>query len=163
MVNPMKQVIENVLQEIRSHIGTLDTKEKLESFRNTFLARKGKIAGMFDEIKSLPKEEKPEAGKLLNALRKEAESILADATEAFESSTASGKERIDVTLPGRTVKIGHQHIITKTVEDIKTIFKGMGFGVALGPEIETDYYNFGSLNFADDHPRARYAGHVLYR
>jgi phenylalanyl-tRNA synthetase alpha chain len=148
----LKDIVDNLLQEIRSQSSALGSKEDLEQFRNTYLARKGKIAGLFEDMKGLSKEEKPFMGKLLNELRREAESLFQTANESLESSQSSDGDLLDVTLPGRHTAIGHQHIISKTIGDIKDIFRGMGFSVATGPEIETDYYNFESLNFPPDHP-----------
>jgi len=148
----VKDVIDSLLEEIRSQASALSTRDSLELFRNTYLARKGKVAALFDAMKSLPNDEKPLAGKLLNALRVQAETLFNDANAAFNAAREASTQLTDYTLPGRPSFIGHQHIVTKTIDDIKTIFKGMGFSVATGPELETDYYNFGSLNFADDHP-----------
>ncbi|MAT38500.1 MAG: phenylalanine--tRNA ligase subunit alpha [Ectothiorhodospiraceae bacterium] len=147
----MKEQIHALRQVIKDDASNVDTTEALESFRNTYLARKGKIAALFEQMKDLPKEDKPWAGKELNALRTETEDLYAS-LEANVGGESGDANSIDYTLPGRSYHFGHRHIVSQTIEDIKAIFKNMGFSVVTGPEIETDYYNFESLNFPPDHP-----------
>ncbi len=131
----------------------LNTGDAAEDFRLTFLSRKGKLALQFDALKNAPPGLKPELGKTLNILRKRAETMYETAKQAVEAAQKNLQARSsDLTLPGRGIPVGHQHILSKTMDEISAIFKNMGFSVARGPEIETDYYNFKALNFADDHP-----------
>jgi phenylalanyl-tRNA synthetase alpha chain len=147
-----RQEIERLKQEFDQEIGKVSSAAELEQLRIKYLSRNGIITRLFDELKLISGEDKPVFGKLLNSLRN-------DATEAFnskktliESEQSSGSAHIDLTLPGKSVKIGSRHILTQTLFEIKSIFKGLGFSVYDGPELESDYYNFEALNFPPDHP-----------
>jgi phenylalanyl-tRNA synthetase alpha chain len=123
----------------------------LETFRVTYLARKGKIAELFDALRTVPPDRKPAVGKELNALRTEIQSRF-DLRISGVIQTPVLKQSLDLTLPGRAPAIGSKHPLTQVLDEIKGIFVSMGFGIADGPEIEDDYHNFGALNFAPDHP-----------
>lgn len=148
----MQDDISHLLEEVRARGPQLATLDDAEEFRIQYLSRKGRIATLFDALKTLSAADKPLAGKLLNALRVEAEHIHAAAVERLRAGHGDRGTQLDLTLPGRRVPIGHQHIVTRTIDEIKSIFKGMGFSVATGPEIETDWYNFEALNFPANHP-----------
>ena len=126
--------------------------EGLEKFRIEFLARKGSVGQLFDELKSVPPELKPAFGKQLNELRAFVDSLYQSAKEQIESADAGKESFIDLTLPGRTPPMGTRHPITQTLSDISAIFSAMGFSVVDGPEIEDDYHNFEALNFPPNHP-----------
>jgi phenylalanyl-tRNA synthetase alpha chain len=149
----------------------------LEDLRNDFLSRKrGHLTLLFDELKSVSAEEKPSAGKLLNELKL----FVQDRLKSFDRSVlvkpAPAKSRVsipspqviakqdgplDLTLPGERIPRGVPHPLTLFLEEIENIFLAMGFSIAEGPEIETDYYNFAALNFPPHHP-ARDSWDTLY-
>ena len=147
----MKEQIDAMLADIRQAASALSSGEAVEQFRLTYLSRKGRIAGLFEQLKTVPAEERPQTGKVLNTLRQTAQGLLDAAAEAVQKDTG-GRDRADLSLPGRRPARGHMHIVSQTVEEISDIFRRMGFSVADGPEIETDYYNFEALNFPADHP-----------
>jgi len=126
--------------------------KELEEIRLKYLSRNGLVSSLFEKLKEVPKEEKPVIGGKLNTLR----SYVTDKYNLLkinlESEDTTAAQILDLTLPGREKQIGSKHILTQTVDEIKSIFKGMGFSVAEGPELESDWYNFGALNFAPDHP-----------
>jgi phenylalanyl-tRNA synthetase alpha chain len=126
--------------------------KSLEQLRLKFLSKKGLIQNLVEELKNVPKETKPLMGKSLNELKNFAQSSFDLKKEEIESSALKEKEYIDITLPGKNFEIGSNHLITQTLDEIKQIFKGLGFSVYEGPELESDYYNFEALNFPDDHP-----------
>ncbi len=130
----------------------VSTETDLDQVRVQFLSRSGAIANLFEEMRSLPVAEKPAMGKLLNILKSDAQAAFDEKKRTLEASTMLGSAQIDLTLPGRPKPVGTRHPLMQTIDDIKRIFVSMGFSVATGPEIETDYYNFGALNFPDDHP-----------
>ncbi|MBE0645152.1 MAG: phenylalanine--tRNA ligase subunit alpha [Bacteroidetes bacterium] len=148
----VKDRIEGLLAKIRESAANLSTEEGLEQFRIAFLSRKGSIAQLFEDLKTLSADEKPSMGKALNVLRQTAQSLLDEAVENLQREKKSGKDVLDITLPGRAQHRGHMHIVSQTIEEISDIFRRMGFSVADGPEIETDHYNFEALNFPADHP-----------
>ncbi|MEW5799834.1 MAG: phenylalanine--tRNA ligase subunit alpha [Bacteroidota bacterium] len=147
----IQEKITLIESEIANHsIAIVDT-EGLEKYRIEFLARKGKISALYDELKSVPVDRKPIVGQQINQLKKRAEELYESLKSKFDSST-SKKEFIDLTLPGRMLPKGTRHPITQTIDQMKSIFISMGFGIAYGPEIEDDYHNFEALNFAPNHP-----------
>ncbi|HEX9829607.1 MAG TPA: phenylalanine--tRNA ligase subunit alpha [Bacteroidota bacterium] len=148
----MLDKINHIRIEFSNELAQVSDAQTLEQLRIKYLARKGSIAELFDELKSVSADEKPALGKALNELRMFVQSGFDETKAKLEQSGTQKDIPFDVTLPGRPVPLGTKHPITQTLEEIVNIFKGMGFTVATGPEIETDYYNFGALNFPDDHP-----------
>jgi len=144
--------IEALKQEIQKELPQLTDTEAVDQFRIRHLSRKGSIAQLFDEMKHVPPGDKPAMGKALNALRQFAQQAMDEAANQLKTASASADDAIDLTLPGRMQRRGHQHIVSRTIEEISDIFRRMGFSIADGPEIESDYYNFEALNFPPDHP-----------
>ncbi len=144
--------IEIIKTDFDKEIEKASTSAELEQVRIKYLSRNGSITKLFDELKSLSVEDKPVFGKLLNDLRNDATEAFNNKRLSFESKQSSESTSLDLTLPGKSVKIGSRHILTQTLFEIKSIFKGLGFSVYDGPELESDYYNFESLNFPPDHP-----------
>lgn len=126
--------------------------KSLEELRIKFLSRKGIVSVLFEDFKNVSREEKKSVGQALNELKIHTQSGFDSLKEKLESNSLSDKDEIDLTLPGRIKSIGSKHIITQTLDEMKSIFKGLGFSIYEGPELESDYYNFGALNFPDDHP-----------
>lgn len=127
----------------------------LEQIRVRYLGRKGTITSLLKSIKDFPETERPALGKLSNRIRSQTEEILLKRTQEIEKGKvgqAKSEEFFDYTLPGRGGWEGRLHPITQVGERIIQIFYGMGFEVAKGPDVETDYYNFAALNFPEDHP-----------
>jgi phenylalanyl-tRNA synthetase alpha chain len=148
----MLDKIELAEKDFKIEIGTVKDLEKLEEIRIKFLGRKGLFTELFEEFKQLPKEEKPKYGQVLNKAKSSAQKAFDELKVKLESSEAEQKEYIDLTLPGRDVKLGSKHILTQTLDEIKGIFKGLGFSIYEGPELESDHNNFEMLNFPPDHP-----------
>jgi phenylalanyl-tRNA synthetase alpha chain len=125
----------------------------LEEFRIKYLSRNGRITELLSQVGKAPAELKPQAGKLANTVKKQV-------TEAFEqikttlgqSEKTKVKELLDVTIPGIPSRIGKNHIITQTTNELLEIFGRMGFGVAYGPEVEDEWHNFVALNIPAEHP-----------
>jgi len=127
--------------------------KSLEEVRIKYLSRKGIVPKLFDDFKNISGEEKKNVGKALNELKIYTQNQYDSLKEKFEQSLKSSKEtEIDISLPGRKFDLGSKHLITQTLDEIKEVFKGLGFSVYEGPELESDYNNFTALNFPDDHP-----------
>jgi len=128
----------------------------LAEVRDKYLSRtKGVLSLEMKQLGKLPAEERPEAGQMLNRLKKAVTEALDGASEALKESEAGArlqKERVDVTLPGCRPSIGAIHPIRRIWEEMEPIFVGMGFQVVEGPEVETDFYNFEALNIPESHP-----------
>ena len=127
----------------------------LNEIRVKYLGKKGEITGLLRGLGKLSKEDRPRIGQIVNEARQQLETLIADKNDelkAKELESRLASEKIDVTLPGRQMPLGHLHPLTLTLNRIKDIFMTMGFSVEEGPEIERDYFNFEALNLPKDHP-----------
>jgi phenylalanyl-tRNA synthetase alpha chain len=124
----------------------------LEQSRVNFLGSHGRFTALMKQVGALPKEEKPAAGKAINAAKVELEASLAARRSELELSAALPKEPTDFTLPGRRRVVGKLHPLTQVTEDIVRSFRKIGFVVADGPEVEDEYHCFDALNTPADHP-----------
>jgi phenylalanyl-tRNA synthetase alpha chain len=148
MIDQIQQLEEQLVADILG----VKTLQELEEFRVKYLARKGRIAKLFDGMRSLTPEQRPGAGKRLNELRSLAQSKFDEKKALLEQTEKRPVAPLDLTLPGRPRWVGSKHPITQAWEEIRRVFFGMGFTVALSPEIEDDYHNFEAVNFPPDHP-----------
>ena len=144
--------IEQIKNNFVESINEVNLLSELEHLRITYLGRNGIITKLFDQLKTVSNEDKPAFGKLLNNLRSETTELFNQKKSVLESGQSDNFSDIDLTLPGKTIKLGSRHILSQTMFEIKSIFKGLGFSVYNGPELESDYYNFEALNFPADHP-----------
>jgi phenylalanyl-tRNA synthetase alpha chain len=145
----MENRIQTLLQEVTAY--TANDKQGVEQFRLTYTSKKGVVSELFEVMKQMPPEEKKKVGKILNELKQVAEAKLATLVEQLESSTPAAVD-IDLTLPPVTNTVGNLHPLSLVRNRIIEIFERLGFNVADGPEIETDWYNFSALNFPENHP-----------
>lgn len=142
-------------------LDTLD-KKSLEEIKLQFLGRSGKLTLAIKDIAKLPQEKKPEVGRLANEVKRAIEETIADQESRIKSyESRTRREKIDVTNPGIKPKIGHLHPVSQVLYEVVDVFRGIGFQVSDGPEIETDYYNFEALNIPKHHP-ARDTQQTLY-
>jgi len=144
--------ISQIKNSFNTDINSISSLNDDEELRIKYFSRNGLIAQLFEKLKDAPKEDKPELGKKLNLLRNELTSQFDEIKNKLSSLQKSKANLLDLTLPGKEIIIGSKHILTQTLDEIKSIFKGLGFSVAGGPELESDYYNFEALNFPADHP-----------
>lgn len=133
----------------------------LEQARVDFLGSHGRFTALLKQLGSLPKEDKPAAGKAVNTAKAELEAALAARRSDLELKAALPKEPTDFTLPGRRRGLGKLHPLTSVTEDIVRSFRKIGFAVADGPEVEDEYHCFDALNTPADHP-ARDAQDTFY-
>lgn len=131
------------------------TPEALEAARVEFLGRSGLVSQAMSELKALPAEEKPATGQAGNRVKKALESLLEARMKAI-AAAASGdiSEITDLSLPGRRSWQGSVHPVTRVIDEVCEIFREIGFTIATGPEIESDWHNFTALNIPLDHPAA---------
>lgn len=145
----LKEKIDALTAEIAAT--TLADATELEQYRIKFLGTKGIVKDIFGEMKNVPKEQKKEAGLMLNAFKQTAEAKF----EEYKHLQSGGKkkeEHIDITLPGTPLPLGTRHPLRMVENEIVSIFEKIGFSVATGPEIEDDWHNFTSLNMPEHHP-----------
>jgi phenylalanyl-tRNA synthetase alpha chain len=129
--------------------------EGLEDARVRFLGRKAELTNLLRSIPELAASERPAVGRFGNLIKRELEALYEERHADLETAElvhGLGREQVDITLPGRPLPLGHLHLIGRTQREIEDIFIGMGYEVAEGPEVETDYYNFEALNTPEDHP-----------
>ncbi|HOD52763.1 MAG TPA: phenylalanine--tRNA ligase subunit alpha [Candidatus Hydrogenedentes bacterium] len=151
----MKQKLDEIRATAVQSINAVTDLASLEQIRVKFLGRKGLLTEVLRGLAEVAPEDRPILGKVANdvkqALNDALESRKAALAESEEAASASA-ERIDLTLPGRRPLRGHKHPIMRVAEEITDIFVQLGFQVATGPDVETEYYNFDSLNTPSDHP-----------
>jgi len=129
------------------------TAEELETARIQFLGdRSGQLRSLQQALGALPKEDKPAAGRAFNEVKTLVTEAHASRGRDLARSSADRAGAADLTMPARHVWRGAKHPVTLVIEEIVEIFRELGFTIALGPQVETEWYNFGSLNFPPDHP-----------
>ena len=149
MSHPLEELRDQALTEIAS---TADA-GAVENLRVQFLGRSGSIALWGERMKSLSKEEKPLVGKLLNETRAAVTAAIEKrATEFRQSAEAASLANIDISLPGTPAELGALHPLTQMLDRAIAIFRRMGFALAEGPDVDTEWYCFDALNTAPDHP-----------
>jgi phenylalanyl-tRNA synthetase alpha chain len=150
--------LDRAFAELKEHAGeeaaALTTPDAVEAFRLRWLGRK---QGRLNEVsarwlKAAPPEAKKSLGQRFNDLKKHVEDLLAAAEGAGPNDAALAAEAIDITLPGSRRLTGAEHPITRTMSEIVSVFAALGYSVGVGPEVETDFYNFESMNFPPGHP-----------
>ncbi|MFW6273735.1 MAG: phenylalanine--tRNA ligase subunit alpha [Halanaerobium sp.] len=160
LLNDLKQIEKEAEKELKE-VADLD---KLEDIRIKYLGKKGKIQSIFSQMGKIDAEQRPVVGKEANILKSKIENWLGKHKERLEKKAAEErfeKEKIDVTLPGTEVKSGREHPLTLITKELEEVFIGLGFTIAEGPEVESEYYNFEALNIPEHHP-ARDLQDTLY-
>ena len=149
---PLTDQIQKVRLEFKSDLEALSSENgAVDVIRIKYLGRKGLVANLFNQMGSFNQDERPKMGQVLNTLKIEiAEKI--DGLAPSQYSSSKGDDNIDFTLPGDPIPVGSLHPLTKVLEEIKAIFIRLGFSVAYGPEIDTEFYNFEALNIPQYHP-----------
>ena len=149
----MIEIINKLRQDFDSRLNSAADPKQLEQIRIDFLGKKGSLQGLMKDLRNASPEEKPKLGKDINLLKQHVEQEIDNKGTGLGSKSAGKpEETFDTTLPGRKELTGTLHPITQVMEEITSIFFGLGFQVEEGPEIETDYYNFEALNIPKDHP-----------
>ena len=150
MQEELKCIRENCLSDLE-HITDI---KALDDVRVKYLGKKGQLTAALKGMGKLSKEERPVIGKLANEVREEIEKAISDKKESLETAAmmaAIENERIDVSLPGKTVEAGNLHPLNRIINELQDIFLGMGFSIADGPEIEWSKFNFDYLNMPQEH------------
>jgi phenylalanyl-tRNA synthetase alpha chain len=146
------QEIEPLKQSALAEFSGASDLASLDLARVKFLGANGSFTGLLKQLGTLPKEDRPNAGKLVNQAKAELETVLSARRGELEVKTAMPKEPTDFTLPGRRPKLGKLHPLTQVTDDIVRSFRKIGFVVADGPEMEDEYHCFDALNTPADHP-----------
>jgi len=149
----MPHELEQLRDAALAEVAAAADEQTLEAARVRYLGRAGSISAWAERMKSLSKEEKPVVGKLLNEARTSVTAAITERAERLRSEKeASALANIDISLPGTMAEIGALHPLTQMLERGISIFRRMGFALAEGPDVETEWHCFDALNTAPDHP-----------
>ena len=151
-LSEFQQLVTNVAAEGDKLVDAATTAALLEEARTSLLGRKsGRLPELFKQLPSLAPGELREGGSLINAVKAKLESRLDERRRELDAASSSSRN-VDLTMPARRQWLGSKHPVTLVIEEVEEIFRELGFTVALGPEAETEWYNFTALNFPPDHP-----------
>ncbi len=147
--------IESLQTEALAAIAAADAPDALEALRVSLLGKSGRLTAQLKSLGALPPEARKPAGEAINRARDAITDALTARKDVLESAALDARlasESIDITLPGRDAEAGTLHPVSRTLERIESIFAGLGYELAQGPEIEDDWHNFEALNFPPHHP-----------
>jgi phenylalanyl-tRNA synthetase alpha chain len=147
--------LNQLIDQAKKDFASCSKLAELDHIKSKFLGKSGPITEAMKSLASLSPEEKPKKGAQINQVKKQIEALLETRKEEIsnlELNEKLEKEKIDVTLPSRPKMEGSLHPVMNTIDEISTIFHGIGFDVADGPEIEDDFHNFTALNIPESHP-----------
>lgn len=151
----IKMQLAALAAEAEAALAGVGSAVELAELKAKYLGKKGPFAEFMTQMKSLSNEERPRFGALVNDAKNDVTALFEAKREQLERAAVDAKlagEAVDVTLPGRVVRSGARHLLTRTIEEIEDLFVGMGYTVKEGPEIEQDLYNFEMLNLPKGHP-----------
>jgi phenylalanyl-tRNA synthetase alpha chain len=151
----IEREIEDLRQRVKEELCEIQTVTELDSLKVAYLGKKGAVAALMASLRHSSDEERPKMGQLVNTCKEEliaAFSTLQSQLEKRELDDRLEREAIDVTRPGRPLRVGKKHILMQVLDEAIEIFLSLGFSVQYGPDIESDFYNFEALNFGKDHP-----------
>lgn len=147
--------LETILRDATSTLTAVKSMPELEQVKAKYLGKSGSLTEQLKTLGSMAPEEKKIAGAAINHVKIQVESLISEAKTRIAKTELEAKlaeESIDVTMPGRTAGVGGLHPVTRALERVEALFSTMGFAVADGPEIETDYHCFTALNTPPNHP-----------
>lgn len=151
----MQEQLQTIISDAKSALENVNDLQKLDEIRVQFFGKKGAFTDMMKTLGKLSKEERPQAGQVINEAKQLVQGLMNDKKRELDNAKLQQKlaeETIDVTLPGRDVDLGSLHPVTRTLNRIETLFSKAGFDVEQGPEIEDDWHNFEALNIPETHP-----------
>ncbi|MBQ1229335.1 MAG: phenylalanine--tRNA ligase subunit alpha [Firmicutes bacterium] len=151
----MQAKLQQILEESKQQLQAAVSVQEAEDVRVKVLGKKGALTEILKSMGKLAPEERKELGQAANQVRAEIEELLKETFDKLKSAAQEAKlkaEKIDVTEPGKTVKLGAKHPVTVTIEEMSKVFKSMGFTLTEGPEVETVFNNFDALNAGPNHP-----------
>ena len=151
----LKERLQALKSEAVEKVSQITDKKALQDIKVSYIGKKGVITGLMKEMKSLPNEEKPMFGQLVNDAKQTVESAIAEVEARIEAELVNKRlqsETIDIKLPGKKLSPGSSHPLDRIVEDIEDLFIGLGYEIVEGFEVESDHYNFEALNLPKSHP-----------
>ena len=161
----MKAQLEAIRSAALEAINGTQTTAELDAVRVQYLGKKGELTAVLKQMGKLSPEERPVMGQMANDVRAALEVAIESQSAVLAEKALADKlaaETLDVTIPGKEVKIGHKHPMYLALDEIKDIFVGMGFTVLDGPEVELATYNFDKLNAEEGHPSRDWSDTVYF-
>lgn len=153
LMNEFKKHVVDIQNEAFLLVAKAKSVEDITELEIRFLGRKSEFNTLLKSLKDLPEEDRKLVGPLVNVVKQDMIKAFSEARQKIKLASVDWeKERIDVTAPGLALSQGHLHILTQVQREIEDIFVSMGFDIAHGPEIETEFYNFDALNIPKHHP-----------
>ncbi|WP_339721748.1 phenylalanine--tRNA ligase subunit alpha [Marinomonas primoryensis] len=147
--------LKQILADALSAVAASESESALDDVRVHYLGKKGALTALLKQLGSVSAEDRPKFGQLVNEAKGQVQEKITERKTALAKAALNAKlatETIDVSLSGKGQEVGGLHPVTRTMERIETFFRGIGFDVAEGPEIEDDYHNFEALNIPAHHP-----------
>jgi phenylalanyl-tRNA synthetase alpha chain len=153
----LDKAADKLLAALEQEAAEIKNESDWKTFRDRWMARKNGVLTQVNDLwlKAAPKDAKREVGQRVNKLKVQVEEKIDAALQSAQGARSSARidaDRVDITLPGIQRPIGAEHPVIKTMNEILSVFRNLGYSVETGPEIETDYYNFEALNFPPNHP-----------
>lgn len=148
----LEKKIEDIKNRFLENISKIKSNEELFVLEKKFIGRKSEFVAILKGLKDLTGDDRKKIGKLANQAKDEITRIILDKKEEIAGQSDLKKEKIDITIPGQKRGIGHLNPISIVRREIEDIFTSMGFEIADGPEVETEFYNFDALNIPKNHP-----------
>ncbi|NTV12990.1 MAG: phenylalanine--tRNA ligase subunit alpha [Desulfobulbaceae bacterium] len=148
----MEAELQRLKTEALSGLEVIDQPAGLEEFRVKYLGRKGAFAVLMKQLGQAAPADRPRLGQVANATKQEVEAAFALRQDSLAARSGSAAPVSDLSLPGRAIPLGRLHPVTQIMNEVCGIFEGLGFAVAEGPDVETDFYNFEALNIPPHHP-----------
>lgn len=149
------QDLTSIIDAAKAAVAQAKDSAELEQLRVQYLGKKGQLTNILKSLSKLSPEERPKLGQAVNDAKQQIQHSISERDQQFQAAALSqqlAQETIDVTLPGRNERQGHQHPVSRARNRINAFFAQLGFEVVEGPEVETDYYNFSALNIPEHHP-----------
>ena len=153
----LDKAVRELLEAVRAEAAAISSENEWKNFRDRWMARKNGLLTQVNDLwlKAAPGPSKRDVGARVNQLKVEVEQVVDSAQQRIAGGASKARlesERLDITLPGIRRPLGAEHPVLRTMNEVVGVFRAMGYSVAEGPEIETDYYNFEALNFPPNHP-----------
>lgn len=151
----MKEKLHNLFNHAVEQLKNVSTVDGFEELRIKYLGKKSELSQVLKDLKNFSQEERASIGKFVNEIKGKMENIFSETIENIKNVEMEKKlkeEVLDITLPGKKVRLGHKNPIQIVLDEIQDIFLNMGFSIEEGPDIDTEYYNFEALNIYKDHP-----------
>jgi len=150
----IQEQIDSVRRSFLAELDSLsDESGEIDLIRSKYLGRKGQVASLFNLMGNASQEERPVLGQKLNDLKIELTDLYENKINSLtKEKQRSQDQRLDLSLPGREHRLGSLHILEQTLNEVKDIFRSIGFHIAYGPEVDDDYHNFTALNIPEHHP-----------